>query len=429
MTSLGHRIRELRLKKGLTQVELSKGISTPSMVSQVESNRARPSYKMLAQIANRLEVPLEQLISDVDLNLKFTSTQKMARAMVASKDYAAAIPLLHELLDAPHGAVSRFEVMFDLAEAYLNTGALEQSEKWFHEVKDLAVMRQDHYVMTRVLLRIGQISMERRQYQLALYQWQQALDELEKAGETDVILKESILYRLGQAHSKLGKVGDAVECYEQALQFCEGANNLSKLGKLYMELAKSHQRSGNLEQSGQYAERAAHVYEMLDQVAMKTMLDIECAIVYGQTGRQQEAIELLHSVIVKFQDMGKQTEVGEAFVELARIQYHLGDMDQAEENCQVARTMLPELHPYQAWVNRILGQIALANGHRDEAIRRFERAADCFKSMEQVDEWEQTMYDLSRLYQEDHKPEKVIVILDSLRNFTRKVLSDRGIVL
>ena len=210
---------------------------------------------------------------------------------------------------------------------------------------------------------------------------------------------------------------------------CEGADNLYKLGRLYMELAHSHKRIGKLQQSVNYAERAAHVYETLDRVAMKTMLDMECAIVYGQTGREQEAIQLLQTVIGKFQEMGKQTDLGMAFVELARIQLQLGDMDQAEENCQVARTLLPELHHYQAWVNRLLGQIALANGYRDEAIRRFERAADCYKSMEQVDQWEQTMYDLSRLYEEERKPERALQVLHAMRNFTRKVLDERGIVL
>ena len=427
--TLGERIRELRQKKGLTQSQLANGLATPSMLSQIESGRARPSYKLLAQIADRLEVPLEQLITDVDLNLKFTSTQKMARAMVVSKDYAAAIPLLHELLDAPYGTVSRTEVLFNLAEAYLHTGDLEQAEKWFAELKYLAVLRQDHHALTRVMLQIGQISMERKQYQLAIYQWQQALSELEKMQEVDLIMKESILFRLGQAHSKLGKIGEAVEYYQKALHVCEGADNLYKLGRLYMELAQSHKRIGNLQQSVTYAERAAHVYETLDRVAMKTMLDMECAIVYGQTGREQEAIQLLQTVIVKFQEMGKQTDVGVAFVELARIQFQLGDIDQAEENCQVARTLLPELHLYQAYVNRILGQVALKKENRSDAIRRFERAADCFKSMDQVDEWEQTMYDLSRLYQEEQKPESALLVMDALRNFTRKVLAERGIVL
>lgn len=175
---------------------------------------------MLARFAERLEVPLEQIISDVDLNLKFTSTQKMARAMVASKDYASAIPLLHELLDAPYGAIVRSDVMFDLADAYLHTGDLDQVETCLEEVKELAVLRQDRQAMARVLMQIGQVSMERKQYQLAIYQWQQALTELEKMPEADTILKESILFRLGQAHSKLGKIGESVEYYHQALQAC-----------------------------------------------------------------------------------------------------------------------------------------------------------------------------------------------------------------
>ena len=129
--TLGQRIRDLRMKKGFTQTELARGICTASLVSQCESDRAKPSYKTLAQFADRLEVSLEQLISGIEMNLKFTSTQKMARAMVVSKDYTAAIPLLRELIDAPNGIISRKEVLLDLAEAYLYTSDLEQAEKWF----------------------------------------------------------------------------------------------------------------------------------------------------------------------------------------------------------------------------------------------------------------------------------------------------------
>ena len=419
----------MRLKKGMTQAELVKGICTPSMCSQVESDRARPSYKMLAQIADRLEVSLEKLISDVDLNLEIMSTIKMARAMVASKDYTAAIPLLLELIDAPKGIVSRMEVLSNLAESYLLTGELNQAEKWFAELKDLAVLRQDHHALTRVLFQSGQISMERKQYELATYQLRQALSELDKLQETDTMLHERILFRLGKAYARIGKIGEAVEYYQRASLLCEETDDLYKLGRLYKELAQSHRRIGNLDQSVHFAERAAHIYEMLDRIAMKTILEMECAIVYGQTGRDQEAIQLLQTVIVKLQDIGKQTEVGMAFVELAKIKLQTKDIAQAEEHCHAARTLLPELHAYQAWVNRILGEVALDKGYREEAIRRFERAADCFKSMDQVAEWEQTMYDLSRLYQVEQMLDKVISTLDTLRNFTRHVLTERGIVL
>ena len=161
----------MRMIKGLTQSELAKGICTASLVSQCESDRAKPSYKTLAQFAERLETSLEQLISDVDMNLKFTSTQKMARAMVLSKEYATAIPLLHELLLAPPWAISRTEVLHDLADSYRQTGDLEQAETYYTELKDWAVLRQDSQTLTIVLLHIGEISMERKQYQLVFFLW------------------------------------------------------------------------------------------------------------------------------------------------------------------------------------------------------------------------------------------------------------------
>ena len=61
VTSLGQRIRQIRMGKGITQIELSKGICTPSMISQIESDRARPSYKILFSIADKLDVPLENV--------------------------------------------------------------------------------------------------------------------------------------------------------------------------------------------------------------------------------------------------------------------------------------------------------------------------------------------------------------------------------
>ncbi|ASS76748.1 hypothetical protein CIG75_18590 [Tumebacillus algifaecis] len=78
MHSLGQRIREIRLKTGLTQIELAKGLCTPSMVSQIESDRARPSYKILVALAARLEVPLEYLVKEVNFELENSSKYKMA---------------------------------------------------------------------------------------------------------------------------------------------------------------------------------------------------------------------------------------------------------------------------------------------------------------------------------------------------------------
>jgi transcriptional regulator with XRE-family HTH domain len=121
------------MKKGMTQIELAQGVCMPSMVSQIESNKARPSYAILSAIANRFEVSLDTLLSDVELNLEYVSTYKMSRAMIAAKEYSSAIPLHIELLETPRGQIATVDLLYDLGECYLYTGNYEEAEqvlKW-----------------------------------------------------------------------------------------------------------------------------------------------------------------------------------------------------------------------------------------------------------------------------------------------------------
>ncbi|HXH81880.1 MAG TPA: helix-turn-helix domain-containing protein [Candidatus Tectomicrobia bacterium] len=62
MTSLGERIRALRQERGLQQRQLAeKAGLTPSMVSQIESNRLTPSLHTLGRVAGVLGVPIAGL--------------------------------------------------------------------------------------------------------------------------------------------------------------------------------------------------------------------------------------------------------------------------------------------------------------------------------------------------------------------------------
>src|SRR2546425_2253999 len=59
MTSLGERIKSLRLERDLQQRQLAeKADLTPSMVSQIESGRLTPSLHTLGRIAAALGVPI-----------------------------------------------------------------------------------------------------------------------------------------------------------------------------------------------------------------------------------------------------------------------------------------------------------------------------------------------------------------------------------
>lgn len=62
---LGSRIRELRLRAGLTQTELGSP-RTRSFISAVEHGRTLPSLRALLQMAERLRVPVSVLLDELE---------------------------------------------------------------------------------------------------------------------------------------------------------------------------------------------------------------------------------------------------------------------------------------------------------------------------------------------------------------------------
>ena len=65
---LGHRLRELRTQKGLSQTELAKFVGvTPSTISQVENNQIYPSLPALIKMAEILTVEVSSLFKDTQV--------------------------------------------------------------------------------------------------------------------------------------------------------------------------------------------------------------------------------------------------------------------------------------------------------------------------------------------------------------------------
>ncbi len=63
LISLGARIKEVRLAKGMTQLELASALGKDhSSIARIESGRVNPSYLYLKELAKGLEVPLSTLL-------------------------------------------------------------------------------------------------------------------------------------------------------------------------------------------------------------------------------------------------------------------------------------------------------------------------------------------------------------------------------
>lgn len=65
LKKIGQRVQELRVSKGLTQVDLvgkTEGKIDTTNISRIESGRTNPTIYTLYRLANALEVPLNELL-------------------------------------------------------------------------------------------------------------------------------------------------------------------------------------------------------------------------------------------------------------------------------------------------------------------------------------------------------------------------------
>ena len=117
--TLGEKIKNARIEKGLTQSEVTEDKITRNMLSAIESNKALPSLDTLFHISDKLELPIAYLLSDdfdVDVYRKNQCIEQIKNAFSA-KLYLECIELVEDIDYCDD------ELAYILAYSYFEAGA------------------------------------------------------------------------------------------------------------------------------------------------------------------------------------------------------------------------------------------------------------------------------------------------------------------
>lgn len=322
---IGARLRRARTQAALTQAQLSAGRYTKAYVSALENGLVKPSMAALNFFAERLQVPIEQLLSDREQ----AWTRLEADLRLAAGDWEQAVDAFSGLLEANPSEHVRAELLLGLAEGHSRMGRGHEAVRAASESAALFNAQQRH-----------------REAAWATYWQASGLYELEQGDQA-----AGLLTRL------LDEIGAGL-VVEPDLPV-----------RVLIALAMVASRDDEPERALGYLEQARSRIAELDDREHAVFL-FSLALSYRELGDYEAAISTGTQSLARFRSADAGFEAASIQNELALVYLALGSLD-------VARTHAAEAHAYfsrrddtrwLAHVTETEGQIALAAGSAREAI-------------------------------------------------------------
>ena len=389
-TTLGDRVRQLRIAKGLTQTELAGDRFSKEYVSQIERGKTRPTDETTEWLAARLGVDKTFLESGVSSSERERVESVIARAEAAleSNQHQEAVDELAQLGTAVEAAaVPALQFRALLAESWgrMNIGEVREAIARLDVARQLADGPGFSEVdRAEVLYRLGVCRYKLSSIASAVALLGEALDLVQRSGLPADRLRSSILGWRSRCYRRQRDWEAAREDVERALELAEGLNDRRTVAHHYFQASLIAERTGHWVLARSYAERAKAQYEELSDQANVGKLLNNLGGLNFQLGKPQEAIRHLKDAYRVLLDVGSEADAGYVVSSLAQVHLRTGEPKVAEEQARHALELLGDRVDVLDEIGNaqlVLGRSLLEQERLDEAEEMFKAAEASFEQL------------------------------------------------
>src|ERR1700730_14950721 len=377
MNSVGERLRQARLARGLTQEQLARGGAAQGFISRVGCTRATTSLAALRLMAERLVLPLGHFTGD-HTPLELTYLRKGAELAVKAKEPAQALAMVDEA-----GPLARTANERAALERIRGT-ALDALHRPPHALNRRPAARvalqtaaadappDDPELNGAIYTEIGTVLNEQEQFNFAVEAGRRALHWLERAKHADPALRSRVLTNLGRSCWALGQLEQAHGFSLQALEAATDAESLLRIANAHMALGITARAKGLLDEAIEHCNRALEIHARIKQERAANRVLNNIGDVHYAAGRKAEAWDAQSRSLLRARELSDDFEVGVAAGALARYALDAGKdaeaLQLARESQRASERSQDHLH--QALAAAIEGAAAERLGHPWIAVRR-----------------------------------------------------------
>ncbi len=408
MSTFGTRVRELRQAKGLSQQALAGDGISPGYVSLIESGKRTPSPAAVARLAERLDVPVSQLV-DVPAPVPVVSESarldvNFARLALGNGNPHEALRTLGSLQLDELDSVTACDAALVLAESLQQTGNLDRAVAVLDALVDRCKREESWLTFAQASSALSVMYIESGDTGRAADSAESAVAAVEAAGLTGsdehIRLSSVLIFALVER----GDLMYASLRAEELIEVADRVGSSRARGSVYWNAAIVAHERGRVADALRLSDRATAVFSEDEGSRDMPRLRINYAwtLLELPEPRPADALAQLDLTEADPAMAGATLDLGVARTLRGRAHLQLGQVDDAAEHAAGALQMLgPSAHVERVSALLLLGDVGTAQLDIDLAKEAYGEARDVLTRMMPTRR-------VARLWRE---------LADSLRNF------------
>jgi tetratricopeptide (TPR) repeat protein len=354
---VGKRLRELRLRRGLSQRELAEPRYDGSFVSQIEAGRRSPSREAMSFFAERLAVSVDELMAPLPPSLRVELEIALAEARAAfdAGDMASAREANERLFEIASGGAShefQAEALHGLGELDERAGRITEALGRYRRAEELAESTE---LRIRIKLALGRAYRTGGDIAYSIDLLQKALNEsLECVWYVGAVRAASLM---AMSLTERGDHRRAAEVLESVGGAAAMIDDPRALAALHWMRGRTTAALGHSEDALKHLAAARELYERQQATVEIARLDSARAFTLMELDRHEEAAALYETAIAKLDAAGASGESARLQTELARANLMLG---RREDAIRVAEACLERLRTLEDPIEEATCEVVLA---------------------------------------------------------------------
>jgi tetratricopeptide (TPR) repeat protein len=368
--AVGKRLREARLRAGLSQRDLSFDGCTSAYVSRIEAGARVPSLQILQAFGRKLGVSASYLAEGE------TASDRLEDAELAARldDVDAAKRLFRETVDDDHATPKdRARALAALGDLALRRGDHREAIGLIEEALDLRALSRDQAAAAAD--RLGRAYMILGEHESAIGIWERQLADASESQDELATLRFSTL--LANVVLDSGNFGRAEELLGHALSLAEKIRDPLDRARLWWTQSRLHTVRNEPEAAARYARLAIDTLEATEHIGYAALAYQLLAHIENDRGNGAAALDLLGKGEAAAASSGNRFYEAAFRLERARALALLGETEEAAAVAMSVTPLLAETSPGDAGrAYLLLGEIFASLGDRARAIEIYELALE-----------------------------------------------------